>query len=93
MRAPIRRVSPKQAARTRAIAKLKKQWIAREFEREGFARCQGPCQRAIYDPHDASLLLSAHHIIHRSQGGTDDPINLSMMCRECHRKAHLGDGV
>lgn len=29
-----------------------------------------------------------HHIIFRSQGGTDDPSNLVSLCRGCHEQAH-----
>lgn len=87
-RSPIRKVSKKQAARTRNLAKIKRDWIKAEFEREGLARCQGPCRRPIYDPQDAALLLDAHHIVLRSRGGTDAPLNLRMLCRSCHMKEH-----
>ena len=29
-----------------------------------------------------------HHIIFRSQWWSNEPINLIMLCRECHRLAH-----
>lgn len=32
--------------------------------------------------------VDIHHIIFRSQGGTDDISNLIPLCRECHDKAH-----
>ncbi|HQO23233.1 MAG TPA: HNH endonuclease [Spirochaetota bacterium] len=31
-----------------------------------------------------------HHIIFRSQGGTDAPENLANLCRECHHSIHFG---
>jgi hypothetical protein len=36
--------------------------------------------------------IDLHHIIHRSQGGTDDPSNLGPLCRECHEKHHHEGG-
>lgn len=86
-RQAVKRISDKQRARTRNLAKLKREWIKAEFDREGFCRCQG-CRRPIYDPHDAALLLDAHHIVLRARGGTDDPLNLRMICRTCHMKEH-----
>lgn len=32
--------------------------------------------------------LQIHHILYRSHGGTDDPDNLVLLCRECHQAAH-----
>jgi predicted HNH restriction endonuclease len=29
-----------------------------------------------------------HHIIEVEKGGTDDPINLQCLCRECHAEVH-----
>ena len=34
--------------------------------------------------------LEVHHIIYRSQGGTDDEINLITLCEDCHNKVHNG---
>lgn len=31
-----------------------------------------------------------HHIIFRSQGGTDSPFNLADLCRPCHFSIHFG---
>jgi 5-methylcytosine-specific restriction endonuclease McrA len=33
-------------------------------------------------------LADVHHIIKRSQGGTDDMDNLILLCRNCHNKQH-----
>lgn len=35
-------------------------------------------------------VLKAHHIIYRSQGGSDIIENLITLCPQCHRKAHDG---
>jgi len=32
--------------------------------------------------------LHAHHIQPKSEGGSDEPSNLQMLCPECHHKAH-----
>ena len=33
--------------------------------------------------------LEVHHIIFRSNGGSDEPDNLITLCRQCHRDLHL----
>ena len=35
--------------------------------------------------------LEVHHIIFRSNGGSDEPDNLITLCRQCHRELHLGN--
>ena len=35
--------------------------------------------------------LHVHHIIFRSQGGTDTPDNLITLCESCHKKLHTGE--
>jgi len=35
--------------------------------------------------------LEVHHIIYRSQGGTDDVNNLITLCHECHQGVHKGN--
>lgn len=37
--------------------------------------------------------LEVHHIIYRSQGGTDDENNLITLCEDCHEKIHIGELV
>ena len=34
--------------------------------------------------------LEVHHIIFRSNGGSDEPDNLITLCRNCHKELHLG---
>lgn len=34
------------------------------------------------------IVADIHHIVYRSQGGTDDISNLIQLCRHCHEQAH-----
>jgi 5-methylcytosine-specific restriction endonuclease McrA len=36
----------------------------------------------------ATDTLQHHHIVPRSEGGGDDPINLVTLCTPCHHKIH-----
>jgi len=47
------------------------------FERDRF-RCRG-CAKSADE---------IHHMVFRSQGGSDDPSNLVAVCRNCHEQAH-----
>jgi len=38
----------------------------------------------------SNLVLNAHHIIFRSNGGSDRPDNLITLCEDCHKKLHAG---
>lgn len=87
-RKTIKRVSAKQRARMQTLAHQKTVWVLTQFERFGFARCEGPCARPIFDFRDACLLLDGHHKRKRSLGGTDDPSNIAYLCRSCHMKEH-----
>lgn len=35
-----------------------------------------------------SVGLEVHHIIEVVEGGTDDPANLQLLCKECHSEVH-----
>jgi hypothetical protein len=35
-------------------------------------------------------MLTPHHIVYRSQGGTDDLDNLVTLCMKCHDDVHGG---
>lgn len=37
--------------------------------------------------------LHIHHVIYRSNGGSDEPDNLTTLCEECHIKQHEGEPV
>ena len=32
--------------------------------------------------------LTRHHIVPRSEGGSDEPANIELLCRECHNRLH-----
>lgn len=36
-----------------------------------------------------NVRLEVHHIVYRSQGGTDDEDNLITLCESCHKKIHM----
>jgi 5-methylcytosine-specific restriction endonuclease McrA len=38
-------------------------------------------------------ILQVHHIIERCNGGTDDEINLQLLCPNCHYTKHLGYSI
>lgn len=47
---------------------------------------RGPrCQRCAFD--DVNILV-VHHIVRCSDGGTNDPDNLELLCPNCHAKVH-----
>jgi hypothetical protein len=37
-----------------------------------------------------NVSLNVHHIVYRSQSGSDDESNLVTLCEDCHKKLHLG---
>lgn len=40
---------------------------------------------------DDVAALDLHHIIYRSEGGTDDSGNLLLVCKNCHARIHSGE--
>ncbi|HEY4176090.1 MAG TPA: HNH endonuclease [Kofleriaceae bacterium] len=57
------------------------------IQRLVWARDKGVCQT----PGCRSCIgLEIHHIIPRSQGGTNDPSNLTLRCSSCHQAHHEG---
>jgi len=52
------------------------------WHRDG-GRCQTPGCRS-------SRGLEIHHVVHRSDGGSHDPSNLTLRCSACHRAHHEG---
>jgi 5-methylcytosine-specific restriction endonuclease McrA len=74
---PMRRnqkITDDQIRRTVRLARLKSQFLAEI----------GKCQRCGKGWRDAWLGMDLHHKRSRSRGGTDQPDNLVLLCRECH---------
>ena len=78
-RTRMRRVGKKgraKATRLKAIRPL--------LEARSGGRCENPLCRTVRRP------LDPHHIVKRSQGGSDDPAtNLILLCRADHRRLDL----
>lgn len=62
-----------------------KEWkqIASNIKRERGYTCQH-CGWKSYDGRG----LNVHHIVPRSRGGSDEPNNLVVLCKECHARIH-----
>ena len=64
-------------------------WNVREYvlHRDGH-KCQNPnCKNKSKNP-----VLMVHHIVYRSEGGTDRPENLATLCDKCHTPANHKKG-
>ena len=53
----------------------------------------GRCEVVICGVRCPRRAVHTHHRKYRSRGGTDNPINLIEVCRECHDWIHTGDGA
>lgn len=82
----MKKISVKQAAREKHLAKIKREMIAEEIAAYGYATCKDRGER--FGPEAALLYLDLDHIVQRSLGGTDDRSNLQLLCRQCHGKKH-----
>ncbi|MEM8598942.1 MAG: HNH endonuclease signature motif containing protein [Bacteroidota bacterium] len=74
---------------TRANARNKATKGAYLKERLGAAR-GGRCERCGYDNYN---ILQVHHILPRSEGGTNALRNLQLLCPNCHMEVHYGYGT
>lgn len=80
-------------------AVLKNKWLYQKGVNYGFANTKAyildrnnyTCQHCKGESKDSRLHV--HHIIFRSQGGSDDPENLITLCKTCHDKLHRGEVV
>lgn len=73
----IRRRSPKGQFRAELLILLKSALAA-----EAGYRCEMPWCRA-------AAALDLHHVVKRSQAGSDAPDNLVVLCRRCHERTDL----
>lgn len=72
----------------KAFAKQRLELIEEQIDTYGWAHCEW-CPKG-FTPETAKGIygLHAHHIVHRSQMGSDKPENLALICGECHWKHH-----
>ncbi|MCQ6962510.1 HNH endonuclease [Methanolobus chelungpuianus] len=54
------------------------------LRKEAFRRENGHCRYCL----EGGIELHTHHMIHRSEGGSDDLSNLSCICIKCHSILH-----
>lgn len=50
-------------------------------------RSEGRCE-ARFSEQCEGRGVEAHHIVRRSQGGTDDPVDMVWLCTCCHTEIH-----
>jgi hypothetical protein len=70
------------AAPERAHQEIPPSVVRLVWRRDG-GRCQTPGCRS-------SVGLELHHVIHRADGGSHDPMNLRLQCSACHLALHRG---
>lgn len=65
-----------------------------ELRGEVFARAQFQCENLINGQRCSTKIswvtFHLHHIVHRSQGGSDTPANTMAVCWDCHEDHHRG---
>lgn len=76
---PLRRVGKKGR---RDAAELKR------VKAEVLLRSRGRCEAWEFSPLCTHYGVVTHHIVRRSQGGTNDPENLLWACVPCHDRIH-----
>lgn len=75
---------------------LKNKWLYQRGANYGFANTKAfvldrdsyTCQNCKGKTKDSRL--EVHHIVFRSNGGSDEPENLMTLCKTCHDKVHSG---
>lgn len=75
---------------------LTNHWLYQKGEMYGYeniksyvrARDNHTCQLCKGKSQDPRL--ECHHIVPRTEGGTDIPVNLIVLCQPCHEQVHLG---
>ena len=66
-----------------------------ELRHEAFARANARCEKIKPDGITCMAPISwwsfqLHHVIKRSQGGSDELENVLCLCRRCHAREHPG---
>jgi hypothetical protein len=67
-------------------AKVKRQVRERQISRWGPGDLR--CVKCLFPYPDH--LIEYHHILAVSDGGEDDPDNITILCHDCHKDWHLG---
>jgi 5-methylcytosine-specific restriction endonuclease McrA len=62
-------------------------WGTRSFRTRFLEERGTVCEECGYNK---TPVLQIHHVVERSQGGTDDFSNLKLLCRNCHGEIHFG---
>lgn len=65
----------------------KVKWGTRSFRTRFLEERGTKCEECSYSKTE---VLQIHHVIERSNGGSDDFSNLKLLCRNCHGEVHLG---
>jgi len=60
----------------------------KELRRSILERDKFLCQFCGRGGKSSDIILEIDHIIERSKGGTDDPLNLRVLCTTCHCLRH-----
>lgn len=75
-----RRIAKRQRRRVRQIPEAVRIAV--------FSRACGQCEAAAVDGRGCSGRMHYHHVLRRSQGGTDTEQNLLYVCEQHHRRIH-----
>ncbi len=78
-----------RAGRKHAIgsSSARARYSSRKFRKNFIYERGSKCEICSYDK---LPVLNIHHIVERSNGGSDEAYNLIVLCRNCHGEAHTG---
>ena len=83
-KAPMKRITPKRKP-SGALAEYNAEFrVNREIVRD---RSRGVCEGHVQGV-CTRRAIHVHHVVLRSQGGSNDPADLLDLCGECHTWAH-----
>ncbi|GAB7057357.1 hypothetical protein JCM16163A_41060 [Paenibacillus sp. YK5] len=70
------------------VKKTKKKTISSELRQQILERDGKKCSKC-----SSKQKLHVHHIVHREDGGSNEPDNLITLCDICHAEEHRGEPV
>lgn len=79
-KSPLRRITPKQAKRSRKLTTM---------TQEAIEKANGSCPKC-HKPFTVLNPASLDHKVQRGKGGKDNSENLRLLCAKCHDKRHNG---